>query len=501
MILKGEASAHYSFSKGTSKQNYPSSRMGAIALLRQTYYDGKWYAEDKNDKTYNISLEEWNKTQRLPQFFHLRNRLDLLRADKLGDEFGVQYIFTSGGDEFLRLDAIKKTNGALVVPMHFPKAYDVSDPYDAEEVNLTQMKYWELAPTNPARLAAAGIPFAITSNLNKDKKDFWKQVRKAYQHGLSEKDLLKALTTTPAKLIKAENQIGTLEKNKLANFIITSDNILNEKVVFYHNWVKGKPYVIKDLNAIDIRGRYNLSIDNKSYQLEVKGTATSPVLSWMNEQDTSKKHKLKHQFVNNTISFTFVPEKDTTKKVLKIYRLSGNVTSKKWSGQATKSDGTWITWGATRTGDIKTKASKLPKMVELENLGEVLYPWSPYGYTKANLPKKETVLIQNVTVWTGEDIGNLEATDVLVKDGKIAKIGKKLNTTGAKIIDGKGKHLTAGTCIVNWRVEEQVLNCYMVLLIQLVDNQQLLSFVGEVYQKRLNTKEQMALSSLPWERM
>ena len=221
MILKGQASAHWSFSKGTSKQNYPSSRMGAIALLRQTYYDGIWYAKREKGESYNISLEKWNKIQDVPQFFELSNRLDLLRADKLGDEFGVQYIFRGGGDEFLRLDAIKKTNAALVIPMHFPKAYDVSDPYDAEEVSLTQMKYWELAPTNPARLAAAEIPFAITSRLNKDKKDFWKQVRKAYQHGLSEKDLLKALTTTPAKLIKAEQLVGTLEKDKLANLQVT----------------------------------------------------------------------------------------------------------------------------------------------------------------------------------------------------------------------------------------------------------------------------------------
>lgn len=444
MILKGKASAHYSFSKGTSKQNYPSSRMGAVALLRQTYYDGKWYAERESNESYNISLEYWNKIQDVPQFFELGNRLDLLRADKLGDEFGVQYIFRGGGDEFLRLDAIKKTNGALVIPMHFPKAYDVSDPYDAEEVSLTQMKYWELAPTNPARLAAAEIPFAITSRLNKDKKDFWKQVRKAYQHGLSEKDLLKALTTTPAKLIRADQWIGTLEQGKLANFIITSDNVLNEKVVLYHNWVKGKPYIVKDLNAVDIRGKYQLSIDNKTFQLEVKGTEAAPELYWTNTKDTSKQHKIKHNLINNTISFAFVPEKDTAKKSLKIYRLSGKAELNKWAGQATKFDGTWISWTATRTGSVPSDSSKLPELVNLDELGEVLYPWSPYGYTKANLPKKETVLIKNVTVWTGEKKGNLEATDVLIEDGKIARIGKKLSITGAKVIDGTGKHLTAG---------------------------------------------------------
>ncbi|MBK7443231.1 MAG: hypothetical protein IPI65_17490 [Bacteroidetes bacterium] len=34
---------HYSFLKGGSTQDYPTSEMGSIALLRQTFYDADWY--------------------------------------------------------------------------------------------------------------------------------------------------------------------------------------------------------------------------------------------------------------------------------------------------------------------------------------------------------------------------------------------------------------------------------------------------------------------------
>jgi imidazolonepropionase-like amidohydrolase len=37
-----------------------------------------------------------------------------------------------------------------------------------------------------------------------------------------------------------------------------------------------------------------------------------------------------------------------------------------------------------------------------------------------------------------------ENTDVLLKDGKIAQVGKNLSATGAKVVDGTGKHLTNG---------------------------------------------------------
>src|SRR5690606_3698625 len=58
--------------------------------------------------------------------------------------------------------------------------------------------------------------------------------------------------------------------------------------------------------------------------------------------------------------------------------------------------------------------------------------------------KPQNLLFQNATVWTGEEQGILENTDVLVKNGKIAEIGSNLNARGARVIDATGKHLTAG---------------------------------------------------------
>ena len=40
--------------------------------------------------------------------------------------------------------------------------------------------------------------------------------------------------------------------------------------------------------------------------------------------------------------------------------------------------------------------------------------------------------------------GKLEATDILVKNGKIAAVGKKLNRRYCKVIDATGKHVSPG---------------------------------------------------------
>ena len=127
--------------------------MGAIALLRQTWYDADWYASNAGRMEANLSLMALNAQRELPQLFVVRDYLSALRADKVGDEFGIQYIIKGNGDEYRRIADIKATGAAFVIPVNFPAAYDVEDPYDALLVKLADMKHWELAPTNPATLA------------------------------------------------------------------------------------------------------------------------------------------------------------------------------------------------------------------------------------------------------------------------------------------------------------------------------------------------------------
>jgi hypothetical protein len=130
--MKPDAAACYSFNKGSSTQDYPSSLMGSIALLRQTYYDALWYKGTEPKAEFNINLEEWNKQQTLPQVFDAGGDWKkILRADKVGDEFGVQYIIKAKGDEYQRIDEVKKSNAKLITSLNFPKAYDVEDPYKA----------------------------------------------------------------------------------------------------------------------------------------------------------------------------------------------------------------------------------------------------------------------------------------------------------------------------------------------------------------------------------
>jgi len=71
VVLKNTASAHYSFNKGSSGQSFPSSRMGQIALLKQTYLDAEWFGKQPIRPFADQTLEAFINTQNLPQFFEV----------------------------------------------------------------------------------------------------------------------------------------------------------------------------------------------------------------------------------------------------------------------------------------------------------------------------------------------------------------------------------------------------------------------------------------------
>ena len=434
-VLKDKAAAHYSFNRGTSRQSYPVSLMGFIAVLRQTYLNADWYRVQPKAFR-DLSLEAWTASQNLPQIFEAGGWINDLRADKLGDEFGKQYIIRGGGDEYQRIAEVKATNAPLIIPVNFPDAYDVEDPFDADRTTLTEMKHWELAPTNPAALEKAGIEFAITSDRLKERTDLLKNVKKAIQYGLSETTALKSLTETPAKLLGLQNKVGSLNNGLEANFIITSGNLFEEKTIIHENWVQGKRYNIKDLDAPDYSGKYNLSVNGKTYSMEVSGEPGS--LKFKIKVTDSLSVDGKSKLDKNLINLSFNPVKKGDETV----RLSGWRQGTSWSGKGQLVNGTWVDWKADLSGPLDKKDEKKDdKKATKPEVGNVIYPFTAFG-SKEKI-KSEEILIKNATVWTNEKDGILQNTDVLIKDGKISAIGKNLTTTG-RTIDGTGKHLTPG---------------------------------------------------------
>jgi imidazolonepropionase-like amidohydrolase len=465
IVVKEKASAHYSFNKGTSTQSYPTSMMGYIALLRQTYLDAAWYKNKPPQEGFNATLQAWLDNQNLPQIFEANDKWNCLRADRIGDEFGVQYIIKAGQNEYQRIKEMKATNATFILSLNYPQAMDVEDPNDARFVALQDMKHWELAPTQAAAFEKAGIPFCLTTSDLRSPAQFWPNLRKAMEYGLSEAKAIEALTKTPATVLGVYDKVGSLDVGKLANFLITNGPLFNEKTTILHNYIQGIKYNVKDDG--DIMGIYEITINKpagaEKYTLDVKSTTSASMYAkdTMNVRFSSDGKQVKLSYApmparqrpggqqpGDTVQRRggfggFTGAQQSPQLPASATRLSGISYGTEWSGTGLDSLGNQFTWTAVFVKAHEPRQDSVRKK-EPPVIGKVMYPFMPFGWEEENQPKQETILIKNATVWTNEKEGVLKNTDVLLKNGKIAAVGKNLNETGARVIDGTGKHLTPG---------------------------------------------------------
>ncbi len=437
LIVAPAAAAFYSFDKGASTQAYPGSLMGAIALLRQTYYDAQWYATQQGKVDKNISLEKWSELQSLPSFFEANDVLNILRADKTGDEFGIQYIIKGNGTEYQKPEEIKAANAKLLIPLNFPKPYDVEDPLDAFNVSLADMKHWEIAPANAYLLYQQKIDFAFTSAGMEKVSDVIAHLQKTVQYGLPKEDALKALTYNPANFVNQYNKTGSLEKGKIANFFIATDDIFEKKTKLVQNWVRGKQHILNDWDFKDIRGNYELSLSDKKYKVAIEGDLLEPKLK-LALTDTPK-IDVGFSRKQNLVSLQFSLEKDSSNNLI---RLSGTVENNIWKGKGQLPDGSWHNWEMKYVSALEKKEEKKIDTTAV-SYGKIIYPFIAYGYDEKPR-RQENVLFKNATVWTNEQEGILQQTDVLISNGKIAAVGKNIDGKGATVIDAANKHLTSG---------------------------------------------------------
>lgn len=438
--------AYFSFSRGITPQEYPSSQMGSIALLRQAFYDAKWYA--KNSAELNLSYEALLNQQEGTLIFQSNDDLELLRAAKIAAEFGFEFLYLGSGEEYQSIEQIAALNPTIVLPLNYPEAYDVQNPYVARQIPLSDLKHWEMAPSNPRILLENGATICFSSHGVKA-TEFWENIRRTIAHGLSEEDVLKALTINPAKVLGMNKSMGTLEKGKWASFTIFDSNPLEGKAKLLEAWSMGNRDVKLVVNDVSqVTGRYSISLEGKSYDIELteqggnlKGKLTYPVIRDEVTKDTTT--TLLAEFEENNMTFQFNIHNEDMQGSVSM-RGKYNPRLHVFEGEALIPNGEWVKWSAIRSKKEKSKTQNPPSIVLADTTDYTWFPNMAYGFD--SLPERQTIVIRNATLWTNEEAGVLENATIVIKDGKIDYVGTGNGPSSSKalIIDAKGKHVTSG---------------------------------------------------------
>jgi imidazolonepropionase-like amidohydrolase len=446
-LIRTDFSQGLSFSRTAElDRGYPTSVMGTIALIRQSFYDAVWYDQIKNDpeqkKEVNPSVNILADAlqNNTPWVIETADEQYLMRAANIAKEFSLKLWVAGSGFEYRRVEQVKNSGVALILPLNFPEKPDVQKPEESINISLENLRHWYLAPENPAILYNAGVSFAITATGIEKPNDFLKNLRIAVNRGFPREKALEALTLIPATRLGIDHLYGSLEKGKSAGFIITNGDIFDDKTKIKEVWVAGKQHKIEETDR-PLEGKWLTaggSIENITLSLQYKNNRLQGELLNQEEETIAKLENFK--FENDRLSFS-IP-RDT---IWSGMRLSATVSDDEMLGVGETASGNFFSWKAEKQPTESSDQTEKEKSEPLKSLDlPVLYPSMEYGVK--NIPEQvKVLLVQNATIWTQGPDGILENTDMLLRDGKIAQIGQNLTVpANALVIDAGGRHVTPG---------------------------------------------------------
>ncbi|MBL0937706.1 MAG: amidohydrolase family protein [Gemmatimonadaceae bacterium] len=437
---------------------YPNSTMGTVALMKQTFLDAEWYGRAWS--TYEAggratlppetseALAALGKAIAGKQsvLFQTDSEEEYLRAYKLATDYKLTPWFRGSGQEYRLVDVLKGRTQPLIVPLSFPDAPNVSNPEAALGVSLGDLRHWYLAPTNPAQLATAGVPFAITSDGLSSLTQFLPNLRIAVARGLTPDKALAALTTVPAGWLGLERTHGTIAAGKVANFVVSEGDLFTEEGAIRDVWVQGARYGVTRPPQIDPRGTWTITSDDlgtyKTATLRLEG----PLNRIRGTFEAGSRRPVNLTGVR-IIAETGRLEATFNGEPLGLegsVMLAGSVRDNEFFGWLALPNGTDANYRGTRTEPFTgaargTVAVKVPK-IDLP----FIRPSMEYGRSAPPV-QPATVIVRNATVWTSGAQGRLENADLLVQAGKVVRVGQKLSApAGAVEIDATGKHVTPG---------------------------------------------------------
>jgi len=331
--------------------SYPTSHMGVVALMRQSFADAQTRAQGTHD---DASCLDHIDPDAVPLVYDADHELEALLADKVSREFGHREVIIVGsGSGHRRLGALADAGHPMIVPLRYPETPKVSSVHDADAVSLAALQHWERAPANARWLANSGLDVALTSSKLRKGQDFWTNLHDAIDKGLDPDDALAMLTTHPAEILGLDD-MGTIRRGAIANLVVSRGDLFDPDAGarIVDTWIDGRRHEIHDDDEGAFDGRWTLTIADDDYTMTLEidddsVTATDPGDGTENDPPAKDQAK-KVEMDADSISFVLHDKDDGSGR----YIMSGVRTAPgEIRGTGLAPDQSAFAWTATRTGD------------------------------------------------------------------------------------------------------------------------------------------------------
>jgi imidazolonepropionase-like amidohydrolase len=246
MIVADNAGQYVSLATTPGFGNgFPNSLMGVIAYVRQVYLDAEHYRAAKQfyaahsrgsqRPDYDRALEGVLDSPRV--LLPATRRIDVDRMLRFAAELRLNALLYGLPEGYRSADLLKKTNAAALVNLRWPEPARDADPEAPDALQVLEVR--DQAPSTPAIFARNGVKFALYSGGFERRADFLRTIKRATDAGLSPEDALRAMTLSPAEIFGVSDRLGSIEKGKIANLVVTKGDLFQDGTQVKYVFVDG----------------------------------------------------------------------------------------------------------------------------------------------------------------------------------------------------------------------------------------------------------------------
>ncbi len=233
---------------GGMGRTFPSSLMGNISYVRQLYLDLEQYKQSKElyaahpngtqRPEYDHDLEGLAESPRLLLPAEESQQIDRMIA--FGQELKVPFILYGLHEGYKDIDQLKSAKIPAFVSLKWPEKPRDADPTDIPNYRTLVMR--DQAPSVPGMFAKAGVKFAFYSDGVNTALELKKAIKKAIDAGLKQEDAIRALTLSPAEIYGLSDRLGSIEKGKIGNLVVTRGSAFDDKSTIEYVFIDGKQF-------------------------------------------------------------------------------------------------------------------------------------------------------------------------------------------------------------------------------------------------------------------
>lgn len=237
---RGGFGAFLAQQQGGNAQDQSRTRERQLDSIRTLFRDAEAYraahAAFEKDKSlprprHDVILASLDKVVSggEPVIFTANRANEIRQAVEFAKEMKVKAIIVGGRDAWMVTDLLKQNDVPVILTEVRALPTREDDPYD---VNYTA----------PAKLAAAGVRFAIASGDDGPHvRDLPHVAGMAVAYGLPKDVALKSVTLAPAQIFGVADRLGSIEVGKVANLVVTDGDLFEPRTRTKYLYIDGRP--------------------------------------------------------------------------------------------------------------------------------------------------------------------------------------------------------------------------------------------------------------------